>query len=204
MILLSTFLLSIFVTMALIPVFSRVAGKMHALDVPDWRKVHGQPIPRVGGLAIAIGALVSAVLWIRSDCFFHSYLIGAAIIVLVGFLDDIKGIDYRSKFAGQIAAALILIFVGGIKITTLGNLLPERVVLPDSFSIPFTLLVIVGVTNAINLADGLDGLAGGICLISLSCLGYLAFLQGDTLIILLAVSLSGAILGFLRFNSFPA
>ena len=90
-----------------------------------------------------------------------AYLIGASIIVLVGLLDDIKGIDYRAKFAGQIAAALILIFVGGIKITTLGTLLPESVVLPDWFAIPFTLLVIVGVTNAINLADGLDGLAGG-------------------------------------------
>ena len=139
-----------------------------------------------------------------SESFVHAYLIGASIIVLVGFLDDIKGIDYRAKFAGQIAAALILIFVGGIKITTLGTLLPEAVVLPDWFAIPFTLLVIVGVTNAINLADGLDGLAGGICLLSLGCLGYLAFLEGDTLITLLAVSLSGAIFGFLRFNTFPA
>jgi len=204
MILLSTFLLSIFVTMALIPVFSRVAGKMHALDVPDWRKVHGQPIPRVGGLAMAIGAMVSALLWIQSGNFVHAYLIGVSIIVLVGLLDDIKGIDYRAKFAGQIAAALILIFVGGIKITTLGTLLPENVVLPDWFAIPFTLVVIVGVTNAINLADGLDGLAGGISLLSLACLAYLAFLEGDTLITLLAVSLSGAILGFLRFNTFPA
>lgn len=204
MILLSTFLLSIFITMALIPVFSRVAGKMHALDVPDWRKVHGQPVPRVGGLAMAIGAVVSALLWVQSGSFVHAYLIGASIIVLVGLFDDIKGIDYRAKFAGQIAAALVLIFVGGIKITTLGTLLPETVVLPDWFAIPFTLVVIVGVTNAINLADGLDGLAAGICLLSLGSLGYLAFLEGDTIIALLAVTLSGAILGFLRFNTFPA
>ena len=204
MILLSSFLLSLFITMALIPVFSRFAGRVHALDVPDWRKVHGRPIPLVGGLAMAIGALVSAFLWVQLESFVYAYLIGASIIVLVGVLDDIKGIDYRAKFAGQIAAALILIFVGGIKITTLGTLLPENVVLPDWFAIPFTLIVIVGVTNAINLADGLDGLAGGICLVSLICLGYLAFLEGDTLVVLLAVSLSGAILGFLRFNTFPA
>ena len=190
--------------MALIPVFSRVAGKMHVLDVPDWRKVHGRPIPRVGGLAMAIGALISALLWIQPGSFAYAFLIGASIIVVVGFLDDVRGIDYRVKFIGQIAAALVLILVGGIKITTLGNLLPESVVLPDWFAIPFTLIVIVGVTNAINLADGLDGLAGGICLISLSCLGYLSFLEGDTLIIFLAVSLCGAILGFLRFNTFPA
>jgi UDP-GlcNAc:undecaprenyl-phosphate GlcNAc-1-phosphate transferase len=204
MILLSTFFLSIFVTMPLIPLFNRFAGKLHAVDVPDWRKVHDQPVPRTGGLAMTIGVLVSALLWIRSDSFVHAYLIGASIIVLVGFLDDVKNIDYRAKFGGQIAAAFILILAGGVKITTLGTLLPESVVLPDWFAIPFTLLVIVGVTNAINLADGLDGLAGGICLLSLACLGYLAFLQGETLITLLAVSLSGAIFGFLRFNTYPA
>jgi UDP-GlcNAc:undecaprenyl-phosphate GlcNAc-1-phosphate transferase len=204
MILLSTFLLSTFVTMALIPVFSRVAARLHAIDVPDWRKVHELPIPRIGGLALAIGALGSALLWIQPGSFIHAHLIGASIIVLVGFLDDTKGLDYRAKFAGQVAAALILIFMGGIKIQTLGTLLPEGVELPDWFAIPFTLLVIVGVTNAINLADGLDGLAGGISMLSLGCLGYLAFLQDETLVTLLAVSLSGAILGFLRFNTYPA
>lgn len=204
MIFFSTFLLSIFVTMALIPVFSRVAVKLHALDVPDWRKVHDRPIPRIGGLAMAIGTLVSALLWIHSESFVHAYLIGASIIVVVGFLDDIKGIDYRAKFAGQIAAALVMIFEGAIKIKTLGTLLPETIILPDWFAIPLTLLVIVGVTNAINLADGLDGLAGGISLLCLGCLGYLAFLQEDTFITLLAISLSGAIFGFLRFNTYPA
>lgn len=77
MILLSTFLLSISVTMALIPVFSRLAIRLHALDVPDWRKVHPQPKPRTGGLALAIGTLVSALLGIRSDGFVYAYLIGA-------------------------------------------------------------------------------------------------------------------------------
>ena len=204
MILLSTFLLSIFVTMALIPVFSRLAVRLHALDVPDWRKVHAWPIPRTGGLAMAVGTFVSALLWVHSDSFVYAYLIGVTIIVILGLLDDMKDIDYRAKFAGQIAAAFIMIFVGGIKIRTLGTLLPESVLLPDWFAIPLTLLVIVGVTNAINLADGLDGLAGGICLLSLGSLGYLAFLEGDTVITLLAVSLSGAIFGFLRFNTYPA
>jgi UDP-GlcNAc:undecaprenyl-phosphate GlcNAc-1-phosphate transferase len=204
MILLSTLLLSIFVTMALIPVFSRFAVRLHALDVPDWRKVHSQPIPRIGGLAMAIGTVVSALLWIQSASFVQGYLIGASIIVLVGLLDDIKGIDYRAKFAGQAAAALVMIFVGGIKIKSLGTLIPESALLPEWFAIPFTLLVIVGVTNAINLADGLDGLAGGICLLSLGCLGYLAFLEQNTVVTLLAMSLSGAIFGFLRFNTYPA
>jgi UDP-GlcNAc:undecaprenyl-phosphate GlcNAc-1-phosphate transferase len=204
MIFLSTFLLSTFITMALIPVFSRVAVRLHAIDVPDWRKIHELPVPRTGGLALAIGALGSVILWIQPGSFVLAHLIGGSIIVLVGFLDDTKGLDFRIKFAGQVAAAFILIFVGGIKIKTLGTLLPDGAAIPDWFAIPLTLLVIVGVTNAINLADGLDGLAGGICLLSLGCLGYLAFLQGDTLVALLAASLTGAILGFLRFNTYPA
>jgi UDP-GlcNAc:undecaprenyl-phosphate GlcNAc-1-phosphate transferase len=204
MILLSTLLLSIFVTMALIPVLRRFAVRLHAMDVPDWRKVHSQPIPRTGGLAMAIGAFVPALLWIHAGSFVYAYLIGSSIIVLLGLLDDMKGIDYRGKFAGQIAAALVMIFVGGIKIKTLGTLLPESMLLPGWFAIPLTLVVIVGVTNAINLADGLDGLAGGICLLSLGCLGYLAFLEGDYTFVLLAISLSGAIFGFLRFNTYPA
>ncbi|MGD0234637.1 MAG: MraY family glycosyltransferase [Syntrophorhabdales bacterium] len=204
MILLSTLLLSIFVTMALIPVFNRLAARLHALDVPDWRKVHSQPIPRTGGLAMAIGTLASAFLWMRPDSFTHAYLIGAGIIVTLGILDDTRGVDYWVKFAGQLAAALVMLFLGGIKIKALGTLLPEAVMLPDWLAIPLTLLIIVGVTNAINLADGLDGLAGGICLLSLSCIGYLAYLEGNTLVLLLALSLSGAIFGFLRFNTYPA
>jgi UDP-GlcNAc:undecaprenyl-phosphate/decaprenyl-phosphate GlcNAc-1-phosphate transferase len=204
MIFLSTFLLSIFVTMALIPALTRLAGRLHALDVPDWRKVHNQPIPRTGGLAMAIGTLVSVGVWFRADSFLIAYLIGAYIIVLLGLVDDIKGLDYRAKFTGQIVAALVLILVGGIKIKTLGTLLPESALIPEWCSIPLTLLVIVGVTNAVNLADGLDGLAGGICLLSLGCLGYLAYLEDDFNIVLLAISLSGAIFGFLRFNTYPA
>ena len=204
MILLSTLLLSIFVTMVLIPIFGRLAVKLHALDVPDSRKVHSQPVPRTGGFAMTIGAFSSILLWARSDSFVHAYLIGASIIVFVGLVDDMKGLDYRAKFAGQIAAALLVIFVGGIKINTLGTLLPGELTLPAWFAIPFTLLVVVGVTNAINLADGLDGLAGGICLLSLGCLGYLGYVEGDMLITLLAVALAGAIFGFLRFNTYPA
>ena len=153
---------------------------------------------------MAVGALISAPLWIHSERFALAYLIGAFIIVVVGFLDDIRGLDYRAKFAGQIVAALVMVLVGGVKIKTLGTLLPESLLFPDWFAIPFTVLAIVGVTNAINLADGLDGLAGGICLLSLGCLGTLAFLEGNVLISLLCLSLSGAIFGFLRFNTYPA
>lgn len=91
-----------------------------------------------------------------------------------------------------------------IRIQNLGMLLPDGFLLPDWISIPLTLVTIVGVTNAINLSDGLDGLAGGISLLSFACIGYLAYIEQDFVIALLAVALAGAIFGFLRFNTYPA
>ena len=203
MIYLSTLLLSLFITIALIPIFSRAFIKLKVLDVPDERKVHTHPIPRSGGIAMAIGAFVPIVLWAPRGDFLFAYSIGVGIIVLVGLIDDLKNLGYRAKFAGQIAAAIVVV-VYGTKIKALGGLLPDYVLLPDWISIPFTVLVIVGVTNAINLSDGLDGLAGGICLLSFCCIAYLGYLDGDLAITIMSIALAGAIFGFLRFNTFPA
>ena len=131
-------------------------------------------------------------------------LTSAGIVVLLGLVDDFKDLGYKAKFAGQIAAALVVIVYGGVKIKSLGMLLPAGVLLPDLLAIPLTLFVIIGVTNAINLADGLDGLAGGICILSFLCIGYLAYCGGNTVIALLSVAITGAIFGFLRFNTYPA
>lgn len=204
MIYLSTLLLSLFITISLIPVFIRLAGRMHAIDMPAPRKVHKHPIPRMGGLAIAVGAFAPAFLWAQRGTFFNAYAIGAGIIVLFGMVDDLKGLNYRIKFIGQFTAALVAVLYGGIRIENLGALVPEGMLLPAWVAIPLTVVVIVGVTNAINLADGLDGLAGGICLLSFCCIGYIAYLCGNALLALIAVSLIGAIFGFLRFNTYPA
>ena len=204
MIFLSTLLISMFITMALIPVTRRLAVALHGMDIPDERKVHPYPMPKSGGIAMAIGVIVPILLWARGDEFVRSVLIGAGIVVVFGLIDDFRGIRYEVKFAGQIAAALIVILYGGIKIKSLGTLLPDDMLLPDWFAIPLTLLVIVGVTNAINLADGLDGLAGGICLLSFACIGYLAYRGGNMTLVLLSVATTGVIFGFLRFNTYPA
>lgn len=204
MIYLSALLLSLFVTISLVPLLIRFAGRVKAIDMPGERKVHSAPIPRIGGIAIAVGVFVSMLIWISEDNFLRAYTIGAAIIVLFGIIDDLKGLSYKVKFSGQIAAALVVVLYGGLNITKLGTLLPDNTLLPLWVSIPFTVIVIVGITNAVNLADGLDGLAGGICLLSFCCIGYLAFLEGETTIALLSLSLIGAIFGFLRFNTYPA
>ena len=204
MILLSGFLLSLLITIVLIPMANRVAVRIHAMDIPDVRKVHDHPIPRSGGVAMALGVVITLLLLLPRNPALTFYLIGSGIIVIFGFIDDFRGMGYKGKFSAQIAAALIVVLLGGIRVTTLGSLLPDDWVLPGWISIPFTVLVIVAVTNAINLADGLDGLAGGISLLCFCCIAYLAHLEGQMEILIVALCLAGAIFGFLRFNTYPA
>jgi UDP-GlcNAc:undecaprenyl-phosphate GlcNAc-1-phosphate transferase len=209
MIFLSTLLISMFITMALIPIFKSVALRLNSsLDFPNPRKIHPAPMPRVGGIAMALGTLVPVALWIDGDPFINSVLIGAWILVLFGVIDDLKGLNYKIKFAGQIAAALVVIFYGRVKICSLGVCLPDEMLLPDFIAIPLTLLVIVGVTNAINLSDGLDGLAGDTSLLIFICIGYLAYtglyLTENLFIAMLSAAVIGAVFGFLRFNTYPA
>ena len=164
---LSTLLLSTFITIVLIPVFSKAALRFNVgLDLPDSRKVHKRPIPRVGGIAITLGVYGSTIFLSPQDQFLKAYVIAGMFIVLFGLLDDLKGIDFRIKFFSQMVAALVIVIYGGVKIKSLGGLLPDDMLLPDAVAIPLTVVAIVGVTNAVNLADGLDGLAGGICLLS--------------------------------------
>lgn len=193
-----------FITLSLIPLFTKLAIKVHAMDMPSKRKVHPHPVPKSGGLAMALGALVPVLFIGHGDQFVRAVVLGASIMTVMGLIDDFRNLGYRMKFAGQIAAALIVIFYGGVKIKSLGMLLPGDVILPDWFAVPFTLLVIVGVSNAINLADGLDGLAGGICLLGFICIAYLAYLGEHSFIALLSVAMTGAIFAFLRYNTYPA
>jgi UDP-GlcNAc:undecaprenyl-phosphate GlcNAc-1-phosphate transferase len=131
-------------------------------------------------------------------------LLASGVIVAFGFLDDLKNLGFRSKFIAQISAAVIVVVYGGVKIKTLGSLLPAGWLLPELIAVPLTVFVIVGVTNAINLADGLDGLAGGISLLSFLCIVYLGCKAGNPEIALIAAAMAGAIFGFLRFNTYPA
>jgi len=200
----TTVFISTLLTISLIPVLKDLALRFNALDLPNSRKIHVSPMPKIGGIAMAAGTLLPIFLWAPRDHFAISLVCALLIIILFGIADDIKNLSYKAKFAGQITAALIVIILGGVKITHLGNLLPEDMLLPNIISIPLTLIVIVGVTNAINLADGLDGLAGGITLLSFICIGYLAYSCGDYAVLLCSVAITGAIFGFLRFNTYPA
>jgi len=209
MLFLSTLLISMFITMALVPILRLAAVRLQAgMDVPDCRKVHCTPIPKVGGLAMAVGVLVPVALMADGGRFVNAVLIGSGVIVLFGLVDDLRTLGWKAKFGGQIAAALVVILYGGLKVHFLGDCLPEGALLPDLLALPLTLLVIVGVTNAINLSDGLDGLAGGTSLLTFLCLGLLCYTGGDfpekLFVMLLCTAAAGAIFGFLRFNTHPA
>jgi UDP-GlcNAc:undecaprenyl-phosphate GlcNAc-1-phosphate transferase len=209
MLYLSTLLISMFITMALIPILRTAAVRLHAgLDEPEPRKVHASPVPKVGGLAMAVGALVPVLFVVDGGGLVNSVLIGALILVVFGLADDLKTLSWKAKFAGQIAAALVVVLYGRLTICFLGAWLPEGMLLPDAVAVPLTVLVIVGVTNAINLSDGLDGLAGGTSLLVFGCIGLLAFTSAEFpdqgFVVLLCAAVAGAIIGFLRFNTFPA
>ncbi len=205
---LSTYLAGLFfgvlVTVALVPLLCRLQIGI-PMDMPDGkRKVHSRPIPRIGGLAMASAFFVAALLLVHRDQFISSVLLGSGIIFGMGFLDDLKQLGYKSKFAAQIVAALVVIFMGRVMIIDLGSLLPHELCLSDIGAVLLTLIIIVGVTNAINLADGLDGLAAGISLLSFGALIYLGVITGQHDVAILATIISGCLIGFLRFNTYPA
>ncbi|WP_200335622.1 MraY family glycosyltransferase [Thiocystis violacea] len=131
-----------------------------------------------------------------------AFLAAAAILFLFGLLDDRFNLDYRLKLLGQVIAALVVVVEGGVSIQELPFL--DVWSLPAAISIPLTLLFLVGITNAVNLSDGLDGLAGGISVLGLGCLAAFAYQNGDRAAFSIAIAMIGATFGFLRYNSNPA
>ncbi len=193
---------ALLVCMALIPLLRMVAERFHIMDQPGGRKVHEHPVPRVGGIAFAIGACASIAWWIPKDEIALSVLVGSVIIVAFGVWDDRVDLSYRSKLVGQLLAALAVVLGGDIWFTTL-PFLPD-VEVPAWVGMFVTVVFLIGVSNAVNLTDGLDGLAGGLSFLTLSGIAYLAYLSNDSTVLLLTVPFLGGLLGFLRYNTYPA
>ncbi len=196
------FMLAMVVTMACLPVLARIAVKWLFVDHPAARKVHMTPIPRIGGLAMSAGVLTAAGIAIALRTADIWFLSAAAVLVVFGAIDDRFDLDYRVKLLGQLFAVGLAMSGGHVVVQTIT--LSERLTLPAWVSLPMTAFFLVGVTNAINLADGLDGLAGGttfLCLCAIALLSSVAD-QGTTTV--MALAFAGAVLGFLRFNTYPA
>jgi len=198
---------SLIVSFLMTPVVKTFAYKVGAIDVPkDNRRMHKTPIPRLGGLAIFLGFMVSTLLFNEIDAQMRGILLGSVIIVLLGVVDDITPLPAMLKFVVQIIAALIPIS-HGVVIKALSN---PNIFSGDLYwvlgglSIPITILWIVGITNAVNLIDGLDGLANGVSAICATTMLVIALLVADGHVAVTMAALVGACAGFMPYNTNPA
>jgi len=195
------FIISLVATMILIPPVMKWADKIGAIDLPDARKVHTQAIPRVGGIAMVAGSVLSILLLADVNQQVIAILVGFLVIWGFGLWDDKCNLNYKLKFLGQLLAVIIVVAWGGVVVHTFPFVDSS---LNDYFAIPLTVFALIGITNAINLSDGLDGLAGGTSLITISIIALLAFDAGGEIVVLISMSVAGSILGFLRHNTYPA
>jgi UDP-GlcNAc:undecaprenyl-phosphate GlcNAc-1-phosphate transferase len=199
------FIIALFTAMIMVPYLQRWAIDTGAVDIPDDRKVHKRAIPRIGGVAICMAWLFSLLVYVDMAREVRGILAGSLIIFFTGFIDDLYGLSPKKKFIGQIIACIITITVGHIGIHSLGDLFGVGpLVVPELLTVPFTIIAVVGIVNAFNLMDGLDGLAGGISTIALTALLILGYLTGNYLLVSLCAALLGGVLGFLKYNIYPA
>lgn len=198
-----SFIVTFILSLILVPIVSKVTKNLGIIAHTNKQTIHKGVIARTGGYAIYVSFLIGAMIFLKTDIKINSILIGGFIIFLTGFYDDIHDISPKLKMLGQIIAALVVIFYGGISLK--GFTLPF---LPDTVSyiiaIIITIAWIVGITNAVNLIDGLDGLCGGISIIVLVTISLTSLTYGRTDISSLSLLLAGAIGGFLVYNFHPA
>lgn len=197
------FITSMITTLLLVPPIKKLAQATGVIDAPSERKVHSGLVPRMGGLAMFFGCMVTFLIFLDGFEQHRGIFLGMVIIVIVGIVDDSIGLEPRLKFFGQVVAALAAMALSGVNIDFLGGVLGSHYSV-GLLSWPLTIFWIVGITNAINLSDGLDGLAGGISLIAFLSFGFLAYERGDFQILTLCLVMIGSILGFLRYNTHPA
>jgi len=198
------FITAFVVSMVSIPPVIMLVNKYRLHDIPDIRKEHTIPTPTLGGIAIMAGMIISLAFWFPFSftgeimtCFFSIVALFA-----MGITDDVKDLSAKYKFIVEIALAT-LIALSGIRITTFGGLFGLND-LSITAQYTFTILAIVGITNAFNLIDGIDGLAGGLSFMSLVTLGIFLTISGDKSFALIAFALAGGVLAFLYFNMNPA
>ena len=200
-------LLALIVSFLATPLVRRLAFKIGAVDVPrDSRRMHDHPIPRLGGLAIFLGFLVSVLAYAEIDIEMQGILIGAVIIVVLGIADDIHSLPAKFKFVVQIIAALCAALHGvAIEVINNPNIFSDNEYwVLGGWGIPISVIWIVAITNAVNFIDGLDGLADGISTIGALTMLILALILGEHEISLVCGALVVACVGFLPYNLNPA
>ncbi|MBQ0017900.1 MAG: undecaprenyl/decaprenyl-phosphate alpha-N-acetylglucosaminyl 1-phosphate transferase [Clostridiales bacterium] len=197
------------------PISIKLAHKLDIIDRPrDDRRIHERPIPRFGGLSIMVGSMAAMLIPAGMNSKIQTAMIGGILMYLLGAMDDIKNLKPLAKFAGQTAIATLM-YAMGIRITFMSKYIfampagvNAKMILSDTFSFFITVLWIVGITNAVNLMDGMDGLAAGSTMIMAMSMAYVAYIHGVRLgmvpVCIALVAVAGGCAGFLPFNFYPA
>ncbi|MEC9488535.1 MAG: MraY family glycosyltransferase [Halanaerobium sp.] len=195
---LTAFMFTIFFT----PSIKELALRWGAVDRPDERRLNSTPVPTIGGLAIFLGFLVAVLISVPFSPKLMGIIMGGGLLIVIGLLDDLYELSAGIKLAGQILAACIALFYG-IKIEFITNPLGGMFYL-SYWGAPLTVVWIVAIINAVNLIDGLDGLASGVVTIASFTLLFVGWQEGQTFSVLLACAVAGSALGFLPINFNPA
>lgn len=201
-ILLMVFIPFVFVAL-IIPIIKKIANHIGAMDIPNERKVHKEPMPRLGGLGIYSGFLLGYMIFGEQTPVMNSILIGSFVLLIVGIIDDIKPLKASKKIIGQLIACLIVVLYGNLLLRDVSFF--GLYIKFGLLSYPITILFMLGCINCLNLIDGLDGLAGGISSIFFLTIGIIAYFQGRIgLSVVLTFIMLGSTLGFLIHNFHPA
>ena len=204
-------LISFGIVYIITPLIIKTTLRFKLLDIPDRRKIHTKPTPTLGGISFFIAFNITILVAIKLNPAFNSeflqflpgIFIAGILIIILGLVHDIKGLSPYLKLCGQIIVALVL-FINGNRIEYITNPFGGEITLSLALSFILTIIWIIALINTINLIDGLDGLAAGLTAISSVVILCIALLKTDIVSIFLTISLIGAVLGFLRYNFYPA
>lgn len=185
------------------PFIIKISFKLNVVDMPGHRKVHKVPIPTLGGLAIFFSFLAGLLIIQPQSSYHLAIVIGALLMIILGFMDDLYHLTAKAKFLFQVTIACLVVFWGDLQVSFIN--LPFGGQLEFGWlSIIVTIFWIVGITNAINLIDGLDGLSAGISAIVLLTIGSMAIIMDNVYVLSMSIILFWSILGFLPYNFHPA
>ena len=199
------FVTAFLMSLVMVPAIRKWAIDTGAVDFPGERRAHNRAIARAGGVAIFVPFMFSVLVYFEINREVRGVLAGSLLIFFTGLIDDLYQLTPKQKFLGQLSGCIVTVLVGHIYLIDLGNLLGfGNIVLPTWAGGILSIFALVGVINALNLIDGLDGLAAGISVIALIAFVGLSLEERNLEVLALSSSLLGCLLGFLKYNAFPA
>ncbi len=194
------FLTAFAISFLTVPLVIALAHNTGALAVPGKRHIHTKPTPKFGGIAIVLSVISVYLLILPIDKITASYIASSVLILMAGIFDDAKGANWKLKTIVPLIATSIIIFAGGTWIRTLGDLFGTGEISLGIWGIPFTYFAVFGIISAINLIDGLNGLACGVSSIAFTSFAIFAYMDGNNMVFYLSLVNLGATLGLFKYN----